>query len=278
MNLLHPLPPGTWQTLKILRDTPSGLFLGRDAHEAILLPGKYIPKGVKVGDELKVFIYRDSEGRPVCTTKSPYAEVNSFAALDVVDRTEAGAFLDWGLDKDLFLPRREEKYEVQSGERVVVFIYVDERTGRLAATMKLHPFFDHQVNLSVGDECEVLIFGVHRDHYEAIAENRFYARLPRTYGAVPLKVGDALRAKVGKVQSDTLLLTLGQQLPGSAGGEQLILSALRQAGGFLPYHDKTDPALLLRVFGMSKKVYKKNIGVLYRERLITIEENGIRIV
>jgi predicted RNA-binding protein (virulence factor B family) len=278
MNLLLPLPQGTWQTLKVLRDTPSGLFLGRNEHEAILLPGKYIPKGARPGDELRVFIYKDSEGRPVCTTRKPFAEVNQFAALEVVSRTEVGAFLDWGLEKDLFLPRREEKYEVQPGELVVVYIYIDEHTGRLACTMKLFPYFEKPGKPDSEQETEALIFGVHRDHYEAVVRGNHYARLARQSSGVPLKLGDRVLAHIAKVQGDTLILSLNRQQGTEAGGTQMILSALRQAGGFLPYHDKTDPAVLLRVFGMSKKVFKKNIGVLYRERLISIENTGIRIV
>ena len=268
--------------LRALRETPSGLYLdGGDLGE-ILLPGRYIPKGVKVGADLDVFLYRDSEDRLVATTETPRAMVGEFAFLKVVSASRSpGAFLDWGLSKDLLLPMREQGRSVEEGDWVVAYVFLDEKTGRIVATTRL----DRHLGLSEpgyheGQRVQLLITGETPLGYKAIVENAHSGLLYSSELSTPLRVGQRLAGYVRTLRPDGKI-DLGLDPAGYRRVAQLtqrILDALAAAGGRLPFDDQSRPDEIRATFDTSKKAFKQAIGALYRDRLIRFTSPGIELV
>ncbi len=267
--------------LTILREASPGVYLDGGDHGEILLPRRYAPDGATPGAAIDVFVYRDSEDRLIATTESPLAAVGDFAFLKVVswDRN-LGAFLDWGLPKDLLLPRREQASPVRAGDWLVVHISLDEKSDRIVASARLNrairrdpPAFPpyHPVRLLIAEETDL--------GYLAIVDNIYGGQLSRAETGVDLHVGERLDGFVRGVRNNGRLdLTLDR-----AGFQRIaplgerILTALRQEGGRLPFHDKTPPEEIRRVFGASKKAFKQALGTLYRQHAITLEPDGIRL-
>ncbi|NOY50048.1 MAG: GntR family transcriptional regulator [Chlorobi bacterium] len=271
---------GKMNTLEILRSTEQGFYLqGRDSND-ILLPNKYIPEGAKVGDEIEVFIYRDSEDRIIATNLTPKGMVGDFVCLEVVAVSKVGAFMDWGLEKDLFVPFREQRTKMQEGQKYVVGIYLDESTDRIAASSKLYQFLnDEMPELSTNQEVEALIYDHNEIGYNCLVDEEFVGMIYNSDVLDKLGIGQRTKAYVQKVRPDKKVdLSL---LPSGYGKvdniARDILSALQQNDGYIALSDKSPSELISSKLGISKKNFKKAIGSLYKQKLIEIEKIGIRI-
>ena len=269
---------GEYNTLTILRTTSVGLFLGSASGEEILLPARHAPDSYEIGDTLKVFCYLDHEERPVATTLEPLVTRNSFAALRVAQVNQYGAFLDWGLEKHLLLPFREQPDPVKEGETRVVFCYLDPRSSRLVASARLERFLDNR-ELEVGpmQEVDLLVYRETALGFEVVVDGRHKGLVFRDQVFRGLKHGDRLTGYVKQVRPDNKLdITLEpighRKLEPAA---DRVREALEKAGGMLPLHDKSSPESIRQELEMSKKVFKRAIGILYKEGKISIKDDGI---
>jgi predicted RNA-binding protein (virulence factor B family) len=273
---------GKRNTLPIIRQAPPGYYLDGGAHGEILLPGRYVPPDAMPGGTIDVFVYRDSEDRLVATTETPLAMVGDFAFLRVVGQTPSiGAFLDWGLEKDLLLPRREYAGGIRTGERALVHVMLDEKSDRIVATARLNRHLNlTPPDYTQGQAVKLIVESETPLGYKAIINSAHTGLLYRAELSGPLAIGQSLDGFVRKVRSDGKI-DLGLD---PAGHRRLgplsaqILAALKTAGGHLPYHDGSSPEEIRAALGMSKKAFKQAIGVLFRERRIVIEPGGIRLV
>lgn len=272
---------GRYNDLEMLRTTSVGAFLGDKEGNDVLLPTKWIPEGTQIGDPLNVFVYTDSEDRPIATTMTPHAVVNEFGFMRVNDVNDVGAFLDWGIEKDLFVPYREQRMKMQEGRSYVVYLYLDITTGRVAASNRLNRFLDNEtLTVKEGDEVALLVYERTELGYKVIINHLHTGVVYANEVIRPLNVGEKHVGYVRKVREDNKL-DISLQPIGYAAVEpnsQRMLDLLKSTKGFLPFTDRTDPEIIRQKLGMSKKVFKKAVGLLYRERRITMEDNGIRLV
>lgn len=280
---------GDYNTLTIVKAVDFGLYLDGGDEGEILLPARYVPKDAKIGDQLEVFIYLDQDERPVATTQKPIAKVGDFAWLEVAWVNEYGAFLNWGLMKDLFCPFREQKMRMQKGQYYLVYITIDEESYRLMATAKvdkyLFPTNDEikQTPYHVykhGDEVKVMVWQKTDLGFKVIVDNKYQGLIYEGQIFQPLHSGDRLKAYIDHVRQDNKIdLTL--QPTGRRQTEEfsdVLLHYLQENGGHCDLGDKSPSELIQDRFKVSKKVYKKAIGDLYRRRLITIADDGITLV
>ena len=272
---------GQFNTLKVVKQVPFGLYLdGGNEWGEILLPNKFVPSGTQMGDEVRVFLYFDSEDDIIATTQRPRAVLGQFAYLEVIDVNRVGAFLDWGLDKDLLVPQPEQRRPMEKGRSYIVYIKHDGE-GRIVASSKIDRFLDkYPSRLQPGDEVSLLIAETTELGNKVIVNDSRWGLIHHDDIFQDLRYGKRMKGFVKTVREDGKLdLTLRQ-----AGRERIsglgeaILKELNKQGGFLPLHDKSDAQEIKRVFGESKKSFKSAIGHLYKQRLITIESNGIRLV
>ena len=272
---------GNTNTLTVTRVSNFGLYLNSSQGE-ILLPNRYVTPSMEVGHPLEVFVYTDSEDRLVCVTDQPLAQVDEFAALKVKEVTSFGAFLDWGLEKDLLLPFKEQLSPVQTGDTVVVRVCLDPRTQRVIAVAKLQPFFDRDLSpLQERQKVTVLVFQETDLGFKVLVNWRYEGLVFRNEVFKLLRKGEPYVGYVKKVRDDGKLDISLQPIGVVAGidsSRETVLQKLTEAQGYLPYHDKSDPAELQRVFGLSKKAFKRAVGGLYRDKQIALEEDGIRLV
>ena len=271
------LDAGRHHTLQVLRSVRIGLYLGRDGEELVLLPRRDVPDDAAVGDELRVFVYTDSEDRLTATTAEPLVTVGDIAALTCVDVSPHGAFLDWGLEKDLFLPFSEMHQPVRPGDRVVVGVETGAR-GRVVAGARLARFLDGDPRaLEVGQAVKALVFGFNPHGALVAVDGRYRGMIHDTELHEPVSVGQALDAFVKEVRPDGKV-EVSLVRPGPARIDDAtarILAALDEEGGTLMLHDKSPPAAIADRLGISKKAFKKAVGGLYRERRIRFVEGGI---
>jgi predicted RNA-binding protein (virulence factor B family) len=270
---------GDYNDLEVARFVEFGVYLTSDDGD-ILMPDRYVPAGVRVGDVLRVFVYRDSEDRLVATTETPLARVGEFAALRVTAATSLGAFLDWGLPKDLLLPLRNQPKRVQPGDTVLVYIYLDETSDRLVATAKWEKFTDRNPLLEPGQTVPLLIAGQSELGYAVLVDGRYQGLLFRNEVFRPLSIGDTPTGYVRQVRQDGKVdVSLQRQGydEALAAAENLVL-LLRKAGGILPVTDKTDSEEIYRRVGMSKKVFKKALGTLYRRGQVQLHPDHTRLI
>jgi len=272
---------GKTNRLQVLRSTDSGLMLDGKNLGEILLPNRYAPKEVHPGDCVEVFLMNDSEDRLIATNLKPYAEVGEFAALRVASVTRIGAFLSWGLPKDLFVPFREQKIEMQEGRTYVVCIYLDEASGRIAASSKLDKFLDRTPAVyKTGAPIKLLICDKTDLGFKAIVNGRHWGILFYSEVFQPLERGQKIDGFIKQVRPDGKI-DLCLHKPGFEKVKDLtdvILETIKAQGGFMPITDKAPPEEIYRLFGVSKKTYKMAIGSLYKKRLITFENNGTKLV
>lgn len=269
---------GRYNTLKISRITASGAFLATDEGD-VLLPGRFLPAGAQAGSDIEVFIYRDSEDRLVATTQTPRAVVGEFAVLRVKDNTRVGAFLDWGLDKDLLLPFAEQPTPVKKGEQVLVRLYLDN-SDRIAASARLEKFLaPADGSLAEGDEVELLPYAFTEMGAKVIIDNTYGGLLFRNELYAGPAQGQRLRGYVKKIRDDGKIdVTLrrgGAQE--AAADRETILAALQTHGGFLPLTDRSSPEAIAGLLRLSKKSFKKGVGGLYKEGLVDMTPEGIRL-
>ena len=273
---------GKRNTLTVLRDSTPGLYLDGGEHGEILLPNRYVPRGFKIGDRLEVFVYKDSEDRLVASTETPRATVGEVATLKVIGiNRQVGAFLDWGLAKDLLLPFREQTGPVRLGQEVVVKVYLDEKTQRIVASMKL----DREAaieppNYRAGQPVEFLITEKTDLGYKALVEGKHSGLLYHEGITVPVRVGQQLRGFVRTPRPDGKIdLVLNQ--PGYRRVAPLalrIVQALQDNGGRLDVDDDTAPEAIRQAFGASKKAFKQALGTLYKSRRIRFSRPGIELL
>jgi len=272
---------GKYNDLTIERLTSVGFYLSEPEGEEVLLPKKYITEDMQVGDTLRVFVYKDSEDRPIATTETPALLRNEFGYLEVRDVNEYGAFLDWGLEKDLFVPFSEQVVKMKKGEKHIVFLFLDRRTDRLLATAKWRQNLSNErLLIKEGDEVDLLVAERTDLGYNMIINNFHIGLLYMNEVFKKITVGDRLKGYVKLIREDNKIdLTLekiGYERIGQQA--QIVLDLLKKQGGFLPLTDKTSPEVIRHQLEMSKKDFKKAIGGLYKQGVITLEETGIRLV
>jgi len=269
---------GKFNRLRVLRDTSVGLFLGDEEGNEILLPNKYVPKSYEIGSEISVFCYLDHEERPVATTLQPEISLGEFQLLQVAEVSEFGAFMDWGLEKHLLVPFREQRSKMQEGHWYIVYCYLDSRTNRLVATNKLDRFLDN-TNLSVtnGEVVDLIFTRLTDLGWEVIINNQHKGLVYSNEIFKKVAVGDITKGVIKKIRPDhkidVSLQPLGVNVLEPAAHK--IFDILQKNNGFLGLHDKSDPEEIKSKLQMSKKTFKKGIGTLYKARKIEIRENGI---
>lgn len=271
---------GTVQTLTILKRTDFGVYLydpSGSKEDRVLLPKKEVPEDVDPGDDLPVFLYKDSSDRLIATMTEPKLTLGKTALLPVKEESNIGLFLDWGLVKDLLLPFKEQTYRAKQGEEVLVSLYVD-KSSRLCATMKVYPFLKKNSPYKKDDYVDGIAYEDSDQFGTFVAvDNCYSALIPRQMQAGNIPLGSRVHARVTDVRPDgKLTLTLKDKAYLQMDKDSsLIYEKLSKAGGFLPYHDKTDPEVIKRVFGLSKNAYKRAIGRLMKEKKILIQKDGI---
>ncbi len=265
--------------LTALRMTSVGMFLGDDEENDILLPNKYVPDTLRVDDEIEVFVYTDSEDRPIATTLRPAVLRDEFGALQCVATAPFGAFMDWGLEKDLLVPLQEQAEPMAVGRWYVIYCGYDTQSGRLIGSTKINTLIDDDAPeaLKEGDEVIAQIYERTDLGLNAIVNNQFRGLFYANELFKPLRNGDKVRAYVKRIRDDKRV-DLSLQPMGYAKVEpnaQVILDKLNASKGFLPLTDKSDPQAIYRTLSMSKKTFKQAVGALYRERKIELREDGI---
>lgn len=271
---------GAYNRLKVVKEVPFGLYLDGGDEGEILLPSRYVPQGCRPGDELDVFIYLDQEERLVATTQQPLAQVGQFACLKVAWINKHGAFLDWGLMKDLFLPFSEQRQRLEVGRWCVVYVYVDEESFRIVASAKVERFLSREpADYAAGQEVDILVWQKTELGYKVIADNRYAGLIYADEIFRPVSMGMKLKAYVKQVRPDGKL-DLSLQKPGRAQVEDfaaILLEHIRHSGGNLPLTDKSPADEIYALFGVSKKTFKKAVGDLYKRRLVVLLPDSIRL-
>ncbi|MCD8122571.1 MAG: S1-like domain-containing RNA-binding protein [Clostridiales bacterium] len=270
---------GRIQTLVVLREKTFGVYLGQkeDPEHSVLLPKKQVPEGLKIGDAIDVFVYKDSEDRLIATTGTPKLQVGETAVLNVKDLTKMGAFLDMGLEKDLLLPFKEQNHKVQQGEPCLVALYID-KSGRLAATMNVYSYMHADSPYKKDDRVSGTIYEINENLGAFVAvDGRYYGLIPRKEMYGDFHPGDVVEARVTKVRDDGKLdLSPRQkayvQMDMDA---ELVLKVIDEYDGVLPFNDKARPEVILREFRMSKNAFKRAVGRLLKEGKIRITEQTI---
>jgi len=273
---------GKYTHLRIKKILKQGAYLtNSDDNTEILLPKKYIPQNAYIDDEIEVFIYRDSEDKLIATTEKPYAIVGEFAYLKAKSIEKYGAFLDWGLKKDLLLPFREQSEKIETGKRYLVRIYVDKLTDRIVATQHINKFLRNNTeNLSVGDKTDILICHKTQLGYKVIVNNLYWGMIYFNQIFRDIRTGERTQACITKIREDGYI-DLSLQKSGMDeinDVEEKIMTKLRENGGFLPLSDNSKPDEIYLELEISKKVFKKTIGKLFKEKKIFIDENEIRLL
>lgn len=272
---------GEYNTLEILRDTEPGLFLGDIDENEVLLPNRYVPEQFEIGDSIEVFVYLDNEERLVATTDEPYITADNFAVLRCNAVTDHGAFLDWGLVKELFCPFREQAFNMKKGGWYLVFCFLDEKSERLVASSKTNSFLDNtELTVQEFDEVDLIVSHPSDIGMNVIVNNIHSGLIYKDNIFSDLSVGDKLKGIVKKIRPGNKLdIALGQiGYRNIEPNAELILNELKDNSGFISLNDKSSPEAIKDMLQMSKKNFKKAIGALYKQKLITIESDGIHLV
>jgi predicted RNA-binding protein (virulence factor B family) len=271
---------GKYQNLTIERQAPPGLYLS-DGEEEVLLPNKYIPDDFRLGDTLEVFVYKDHLERPVATTLKPLLTIGEMALLNCTDVTDHGAFMDWGMEKQLLVPFREQAMPLKVDVAYMVYLYLDEKTGRLVGSTRIDRFLDNdKLTAERFQEVPLLIYAIDEQGARVVVNNSHQGLIYHQDIFEELRVGDQLKGFVKKIRPDNKL-DIVLHAPGYKGiapNAQYILDELKQSGGKLDLHDKSTPEEIRDRLGLSKKSFKKAIGQLYKERQVRITENGIELL
>lgn len=272
---------GKNNVLKALRMTSVGMYLGNAEGEEVLLPNKYIPENFNVDDEIDVFIYKDSEDRIIATNLEPKIKLNEFACLMCKDVNNIGAFMDWGLEKDLLVPYREQAKKMEVGKRYPVYLYLDERTGRLAASSKIESFIEKQhIKLNIGEKVDLLICYNSDLGVNVIINNTYKGIIYHNDLFTYISIGDKVEGYIKNIREegkiDVTLQKLGYSQVEDAA--EKILAKIKSSNGVLKLTDKSDSEEIMFRLQMSKKNFKKAIGGLYKQGLIRLEEDGIYLI
>lgn len=267
---------GKKRTLMVVKKVDFGVYLGTN-EERVLLPKKQVPRDIEIGDPVEVFLYKDSSDRLIATTNTPKITLDELAVLEVADTAKIGAFLNWGLEKDLLLPFKEQTSKVKKGDKVLVALYID-KSGRLCATMKVYPKLRTDHSYQKDDQVQGIIYDKSDNFGMFVAvDNRYSALIPKREAFGDLKVGDVVEARVAKVREDgkidlSVRKKAFMQMDDDA---TVILRRMEEYGGKLPFTDKADPEVIAKEFGLSKNAFKRAVGRLLKEKKIKITEKNI---
>jgi predicted RNA-binding protein (virulence factor B family) len=271
---------GEYNTLKVIRMVDFGVYLD-DENEGILLPKRFVPENTKIGDELKVFVYHDSENRVIATTQHPMGVVGDIVLLKAVTVTRQGAFLDWGLMKDIFVPTSKQLSGMRTGGEYLVKIYIDEQTGRVAATEKIESFLSNDdLTVKEKDEVQLIVYRRTDIGYVVIINSKHTGVLHFNEIYRNIRVGDSFKGFIKAIREDNKI----DVAAGTSGYKRVedegdkILRLLQENNGYLPYHDKSDPEEIYSFFGMSKKTFKMTTGNLYKQKKIELTKTGIKLI
>ena len=272
---------GKLNKLQIIRDVDFGLYLDALNLGDILLPRKYAPKEYELDDFITVFVYTDSEDRLISTTETPFGMVDDIVSLKVVGLSHAGAFLDWGLSKDLLVPFTEQNKKMRKGHNYVVKIFLDEKTDRVAASSKLHKYLSavSSDDLKLETEVDLLISDETELGFMAVVDNKYLGMIYKNEVFEPLRIGNIKKGFIKKIRDDGKIdLSLYKAGYGKVTTlSDKIIEKLKNQNGFISITDKSSPKDIYNLFGASKKTYKKAIGGLYKKRMIVLENEGIRL-
>lgn len=272
---------GRYNRLRIVKEVEFGLYLDGGADGEILLPTRYVPANAQIDEYIEVFIYLDMEERLIATTLVPLAQVGEFAYLEVAWVNEYGAFLHWGLMKDLFVPFREQKQKMEKGKKYMVYVHIDEESYRIMATAKIEKYFSKEFpDYKKGEEVNIQIWQRTELGYKAIIENKFLGMIYNNEIFQPVHTGIKTKAYIKQVRPDAKIDLLLQKegIQHAVDFSATLLGYITEHGGFIPFHDKTDSEVIYETFSVSKKTFKKAVGDLYKKRQILIEADGIRLV
>ena len=273
---------GRYNKLKILRQASVGLYLGDVSGEDVLLPHKYCPKNFKIEDEVEVFVYRDHEERKIATNLTPKIHLNEFALLQVTAVTDVGAFLDWGMEKELFVPFMEQKQKMKEGRWYIVYLDLDTKTDRLYASNKIDKHLENDMlTIKEKEEVELLVLQKTDLGFTVIVNNRHKGLLFNNEIFRELNIGDKLKGFVKKIREDNKIDISLQAIGYNKfidTNSDLIYRALLENDGFLAVTDKTSPDEIYLQFGMSKKAFKRTLGALFKQKKIKIQPNGIKLI
>ena len=271
---------GEYNELEVLKELDFGIYL-REGDVEILMPTKWVPKETKIGDMMNVFVFRDSDDRLIATTVKPMATADTFAFLEAKQVNEVGAFLDWGMDKDLFVPFREQAQKMQAGKSYVVFVYVDEETDRLVASSKLSRFIIREdIDVQEGDIVDLLIYSETDLGFNAIVNDLYSGLIYKNEIYEAIRVGDKMQGFVKRVREDEKI-DLSLQKSGYELVDDVkwrILKLMKDEKGFLALNDNSTPEEIKAKLQISKKAFKKAIGALYRERLVKLTDKGVELI
>ncbi len=270
---------GNYNKLKVVKEVDFGFYLDGDGTE-ILLPKRFVPAGLKVDDELEVFIYHDNDGRLTATTQKPLGVVGDIVMMKVRTVTHQGAFLDWGLMKDIFVPISQQEVRMKEGQSHLVMIYIDEQTGRAAATAKFSKHIsNHDLTIKVNDPVDLLVYQKTDLGYKVIINNKHMGLLHFNEVFQDLEEGQQLKGFIKTIRPDNKI----DVVPGQRGfkkvedSESKILRLLKENNNYLPYNDKSDPEAIYSFFEMSKKTFKMTLGTLYKQQKINITQTGFTL-
>jgi len=277
---------GKYNTLTILRETKVGLYLGlpdenTDSSEDILLPNKYVPEHFVIGTKITVFVYLDYEERPVATTLEPYILLNEFALLRVNYTNKFGAFMDWGLEKDLFVPFKEQARPMEQGHLYLIYMYMDEMTDRLVGSSKIDQFLDNEnITVENGEKVDLIVSHITEMGINVIINEKYQGLLYKNEVFEDLRTGDRITGYIKNIRPDgkidVSLQSFGMEHVDISA--QAILNELKAGYGFLSLNDDSHPEDIKTALKMSKKTFKKAIGTLYKQKLIEIKKDGIYLV
>lgn len=273
---------GKYANLEVVKTLSFGAYLDAGPFGEVLLPKRYVPKDIEVGQEIRVFLYCDSEDRVIATTDKPYARLGDIAALKVTDVAPNGAYLDWGLMKDLFVPFREQEEKMQVGKTYVVKVLFDESTDRIYATSKISKFLiaKNEGKFKIGDEVKFSVWQRTDLGYKVIIDNQYIGLLFKNEVFQPIQIGKILRGYIKNIREDDKIDVCLQksgyqnQIPDAS---NIILEKLKNNNGFLYLTDNSDPVEIYEILGISKKAFKKAVGNLYKQQIITLEKAGIKL-
>lgn len=271
---------GRYNQLEVVKEVDFGMYLNGGEDGEILLPKRYVPEDCKPGDMLNVFIYLDMDERLVATTLTPYAQVGEFAYLEVAWVNEYGAFLDWGLMKDLFVPFREQKMKMQKGKKYFVHVHLDDESYRIVASAKVERYLlKERPAYRQGEKVEVMVWQQTDLGFKVIVDNQYSGMLYRNEVFCTLELGMRVLAYIKQIRQDGKIDLELQQGGGRKVDDfsEVLLQHIKENQGFTPINDKTDAEVIYETFGVSKKTFKKAVGDLYKKRLVVLEEGGIRL-
>lgn len=270
---------GNYNTLKVIKQVDFGFYLDGGADE-ILLPKRYVPEGLNIDDEITVFIYHDNDGRLIATTAHPIATVGEIAMMEVADVNPAGAFMKWGIMKDVFVPISHQEQRMKKGDKRLVCLFIDEKTGRVTGTEKIDKYLsNYELTVAEHEAVNLVVYQKTDIGYKVIINSKHLGVLHFNEVFKELEIGDKLKGFIKHIRPDNKI----DVSPGSIGytkvpdEESRILALLKENNNYLPYNDKSDPDAIHAYFGMSKKTFKMILGALYKKRLITFTQTGTRL-